>query len=66
VLRKANEEVLLDVPLTPAVIVGGLVTFWMPYLAVLAVIAAFVAKLKVNIVRTEAIDENIEDVEITS
>ena len=66
VIRKADEEVLLDVPLMPAVVVGGLMTFWMPFLTVLSVVAAFVAKLKVNVVHIEAVDENTDSVEITS
>ena len=66
VIRKADEAVLLDVPLLPAVIVGGLMMFWMPFLAVMSVVAAFVAKLKVNIVHTEAIEEDTNSVEITS
>jgi len=66
VIRKADNSVLLDVPLMPAVIVGGIMTFWLPFLTILAVVGAFIAKLKVNVVRIEEGIDNTGTVEITS
>ena len=66
VLRRANNEGLLDVPLMPALVVGGLITLWMPYLTIFAVIVALVARLKLEIVHTETVDEDTESVEVKS
>jgi len=66
VIRKADESELLNVPLTPAVVVGVVLTFWMPYMTILAVVAGFVAKLKVEVVQIETVDDNTETVEITA
>ena len=66
VIRRADNETLLDVPLMPALIVGGMMTLWMPYLTILGVFAALIAKLKLEIVRIETVTENTESVEITS
>lgn len=64
VIRKANNEVLLDVPLMPAIVAGSIMTLWVPFLTVLGVIAAFVAKLKLDIVHIEAANESTESIEI--
>lgn len=66
VIRKADDVVLLDIPLTPAVIVGVVMTFWMPFMTLLAAIAGFVAKLKVEVVHVETVNDNTESVEITA
>lgn len=65
VISRDNETVL-DVPLLPAVAVGAVMTFWMPYMTLLAVAVAFVAKVKLEIVHTETVSDNTENVEITS
>lgn len=65
VISRDNESVL-DVPLMPAIIVGGLMTFWMPYMTILAVVVAFVSKIKLEIVHTETANDHAEGVEITS
>ncbi len=61
-----DKETVLDVPLLPAVAVGAVMTFWMPYMTLLAVAVAFVAKVKLEIVHTETGNDNTENVEITS
>jgi len=66
VIRKADETVLFEVPLTPAILIGVAMTLWMPYMTILAVIGAFIAKLKVDIVHVEDKEKNTESVEITS
>lgn len=66
IIRNANNDVLLEVPLTPAVVVGGVATVWNPVLAALGALAALIAKLKIEIVRVEVIDEDAETIEISS
>jgi len=66
IIRNANNDVLIEVPLTPAVVVGGVATIWNPILAALGALAALIAKLKIEIIRIEEIDEDAETVEISS
>ena len=57
VIRKPNDEILLEVPLTAGVAVGGVVTIFAPVLAALGAMAALLAKVKIQIVRTTGADE---------
>lgn len=66
IIRNANNEVLIEVPLTPAVVVGGVATIFNPVLAALGTMAALIAKLKIEIVRAETIDEDAETIELSS
>lgn len=66
IIRNANNDVLIEVPLTPAVVVGGVATVWNPILAALGTLAAALAKIKIEVVRVEDIDENAETIEIPS
>lgn len=66
IIRNANNEVLIEVPLTPAVVVGGVATVFHPVLAALGAMAALIAKLKIEIVRADAIDEDAETIAISS
>ena len=52
IIRKPNDEILLEVPLTAGVAVGGVVTFFAPVLAALGALAALLAEVKIQIVRT--------------
>jgi hypothetical protein len=65
IIRNANGEVLIEVPLTPAVFVGGVATIINPVLAALGALAALIARLKIEIVRVETIDEDAETIEIS-
>lgn len=65
IIRNANNDVLIEVPLTPAVVVGGVATIINPILAALGALAALIAKLKIEVVRVEYIDENAETIEIS-
>jgi hypothetical protein len=58
VLRTPDDRMLLEIPLTAGVAVGGVVTILSPVLAALGALAALVAKVKVEIVRS-AEDEDI-------
>lgn len=51
IIRKPSGDVLLEVPLTAGVAVGGVVTLMAPVLAALGALAALVAEFKVEVVR---------------
>ena len=65
IIRNSNDEVLIEVPLTPAVVVGGVATVFNPVLAALGTLAALIARLKIEIVRVEDIDQDAETIEIS-
>ena len=66
IIRNANNEVLIEVPLTPAVVVGGVATVFHPVLAALGTMAALIAKLKIEIVRADSVDDDAETIQISS
>ena len=51
ILRSPDGRLLLEIPLTAGVAVGGVVTVFAPVLAALGAMAALLAKVKVDIVR---------------
>ena len=51
VIRTPNDEILLEIPLTAGVAVGGVLTIFMPILAALGAMAALLANVKLQIVR---------------
>jgi len=57
IIRKPSDEILLEVPLTAGVAVGSVVTIFAPVLAALGAMAALLAKVKIQIVRTMGEDE---------
>jgi hypothetical protein len=57
IIRTPDDEMLLEVPLTAGVVVGGALTLLAPVLAALGAMAALLTRVKVEIVRTEQIDE---------
>lgn len=52
VVRKASGEVLLEIPLTAGVAVGGAVTLLAPVLAALGALAALLTEVKLEVVRS--------------
>ena len=58
IIRSADDEVLLEVPLTPAVVIGGVATAFNPVLAALGALAALIARLKIEVVRVEDADDD--------
>jgi hypothetical protein len=54
IIRNREDEVLLEVPLTAGVAVGGVVTLVAPVLAALGALAALLTHVKVEIVRTRS------------
>lgn len=63
IIRKADGDVLLEVPLTAGVAVGGAVTLVAPVLAALGAMAALLVKVRVEIVRSDEEDEEDESQE---
>ena len=59
-VRSANDDVVLEVPLTGGAVVGGVVVLAAPWLAILGALAGLVAKVRIEVVRNEPPGE-IED-----
>ncbi len=57
IIRRPDDSVLLEVPLTAGAAVGAAVTLMLPILAALGALAALFARIKVEIVRTTGEDE---------
>ncbi len=53
IIHKPSGEILLEVPLTAGLAVGGALTAMAPVLAALGAMAALLAKVRVEIVRTD-------------
>jgi hypothetical protein len=53
IIKKPNDDLLLEIPLTAGVAVGSVVTIVAPVLAALGAMAALLAKVKVQVVRVE-------------
>lgn len=53
IIRTAEDKILLEIPLTAGVAVGGVVTLLSPVIAALGALAALIAHFKVQIVREE-------------
>lgn len=53
IIRNADDKVMLEIPLTAGVAVGGVITVMSPVLAALGALAALLAHVKVQIVREE-------------
>ena len=60
IIRNRDDEVLLEVPLTAGVAVGGVVTLVAPVLAALGALAALLTHVKVEIVRTRRSESDEE------
>jgi Domain of unknown function (DUF4342) len=52
IIRNQDDEVLMEVPLTAGVVVGGAVTIVAPVLAALGALAALLTHVKIEVVRT--------------
>ena len=53
IIRNSKGELLMEIPLTTGVAVGGVVTIMAPLLAALGAMAALLVKVKVEVVRTK-------------
>jgi len=53
IVRKSNGEIIVELPLTPTVIGAGAMLVFAPMLTVLAGLAAYLAEVKIEVVRQE-------------
>ena len=53
IIKKPNGDVLLEIPLTAGAVVGGTLMIMAPVLAALSALAALLAEVRVEIVRSE-------------
>jgi hypothetical protein len=53
IIYNSDDEKLMEVPLTAGVVVGGAFTLLAPVLAALGAMAALLARVKIEVVRTE-------------
>ena len=53
IIRNEKGDVLLEIPLTAGFVVGGAVAVFSPVLAVVGTLAGLLAKVKIEIVRTD-------------
>ena len=58
IIRNQEDEVLMEVPLTAGVVVGGAVTIVAPVLAALGALAALLTHVKIEVVRARKDDES--------
>lgn len=58
IIRKSNDEVLIEIPLAAGVVVGGALTAMAPVLAAVGAMAALLKQVTVEIVRTDESDED--------
>jgi hypothetical protein len=54
ILRTQDDKMIMEIPLTAGAVVGGAVILFVPLLAALGALAALIARVKVQIVRTES------------
>ena len=53
IIRKPDGDILLEIPLTAGVAVGGAMTIIAPVLAALGALAALLAEFKLEVIRTD-------------
>lgn len=53
ILRTQDDKLIMEIPLTAGAVFGSVVTLFAPLLAALGALAALIARIKVQIVRTE-------------
>ncbi len=54
IIRKPDGDVMLEVPLTAGVAVGGVFTIIAPVLAAIGALAALIARVKVEVIREDS------------
>jgi hypothetical protein len=60
IIRNQDDEVLMEVPLTAGVVVGGAVTIVAPVLAALGALAALLTHVKIEVVRERKDETDVE------
>lgn len=61
IIRKPSGEVLIEIPLTAGVAVGGAFTIIAPILAALGAMAALLVKVKIEVIRTTEEDDSSDE-----
>lgn len=61
IIRKPSGEILLEIPLTTGVAVGGAFTIIAPVLAALGAMAALLVKVKIEVIRTRDDDDSYDE-----
>lgn len=61
IIRKPSGEILIEIPLTAGVAVGGAFTIIAPILAALGAMAALLVKVKIEVIRTREEDDDSYD-----
>lgn len=54
IVRTPDDRVLIEIPLTAGIAVGGVVTIFAPVLAALGALAALIAHMKIQIIRADS------------
>ena len=60
-IKEPDGDIAVDIPLTIGAVAGGAIVLAAPILALIGVVAAFFAEVKVEIVREEVPEEESED-----
>lgn len=60
-IRSANDDMMIEVPLTGSVVVGGVVVLAAPWLAILGGLAGVLAKVKIEVIRDVEVDASEAD-----
>lgn len=60
-IRSANDDMMIEVPLTGSVVVGGVVVLAAPWLAILGGLAGVLAKVKIEVIRDVEVDGSEAD-----
>ena len=60
-VRSQNDDVVLEVPLTAAAVIGGVVVLTAPWLAILGALAGLLVRVRLEVVREEKPDERDDD-----
>ena len=61
ILKKDSGEVIFELPLTAGVAVGGAVALLLPVLAAIGAVAGLLARVKIEIIRTDKNNKDDED-----
>ena len=64
IIRRPDDSVLMEVPLTASVVVGSVVALMAPLFAALGAMAALLAKVKIEIVRVEDDETKLKNEEL--
>lgn len=64
IIRKSDGDVLMEVPLTASVVAGGAMLVFTPLLAAIGAAAAFLAKVRIEVVRDKTKNDEKTKIEV--